>query len=93
MIVGLKSIKLSCDHFANSNNVGFSASPLFVSLYLLSANMVGKFEFEHSYHELEINEILKNHHTFSNWSLLRLEIYERGYFNRNPSGTEYIRFS
>jgi len=50
-----------------------------------------KFKFNHAYHELEINEILKRWHTFNDWSLLRRELYERGYFDRNRSGTDYRR--
>jgi hypothetical protein len=50
-----------------------------------------KFEFDHLYHETEINEILKKWHTFGDWSLLRREMYEQHYFDRNRSGTEYKR--
>jgi len=50
-----------------------------------------KFDFNHSYHELEMNEILKKWHTFSDWPLLRRELFERGYFDRNRSGTDYQR--
>jgi hypothetical protein len=50
-----------------------------------------KFQTDHSYHEREINEILKKWHTFNDWPLLRRELSDRGYMNRNKSGTEYIR--
>lgn len=50
-----------------------------------------KFEKDKSYHEREVNEILKAWHTFSDWPLLRRELFERGYFSRNTSGTDYRR--
>lgn len=50
-----------------------------------------KFECDKSYHEREINEILKQWHTFSDWALLRRELYERGYMTRDLSGTDYRR--
>lgn len=53
--------------------------------------LAAKFDTDKSYHEHEINEILKLWHTFSDWPLLRRELFERGYFNRNRSGTDYRR--
>lgn len=53
--------------------------------------LAGKFEFGKSYHEREVNEILKQWHTFSDWPLLRRELFERGFFDRNRSGTDYQR--
>lgn len=50
-----------------------------------------KFDKDKSYHEREVNEILKEWHTFSDWPLLRRELYERGYFSRDRSGTDYRR--
>jgi len=55
------------------------------------AYLATKFEFNKSYHEREVNEILKNWHIFSDWPLLRRELFERGYFARNRSGTDYQR--
>jgi hypothetical protein len=55
------------------------------------AYLAGKFDFGQSYHETTVNEMLKQWHTFSDWALLRRELFERGYLNRNRSGTEYIR--
>ena len=55
------------------------------------AYLVTKFEFDTTYHERQINEILKEWHTFSDWPLLRRELFERGYMSRNRSGTEYLR--
>jgi hypothetical protein len=50
-----------------------------------------KFEFNHSYHEREVNEILKQWHTFGDWPLLRRELFEQGFLDRNRSGTDYRR--
>ena len=53
--------------------------------------LAGKFAKDKSYHEREVNEILKSWHTFSDWPLLRRELYERTYMSRNISGTDYRR--
>jgi hypothetical protein len=53
--------------------------------------LVTKLEFGRSYHEREVNEILKAWHTFSDWPLLRRELFEQGFLDRNISGTDYRR--
>jgi hypothetical protein len=58
---------------------------------LVLAYLADKFEFDHDYHENEVNEILKSWHTFSDWPLLRRELFEREYFDRDLSGTAYER--
>ena len=58
---------------------------------LVIAFLATKFEFDKSYHEREVNVILKKWHTFSDWPLLRRELFERGYLDRNISGTNYQR--
>ena len=58
---------------------------------LVIAFLATKFEFNRSYHEREVNEVLKQWHTFSDWPLLRRELFERGYLDRNRSGTDYQR--
>lgn len=50
-----------------------------------------KFELDRFYHEREVNEVLKQWHTFSDWPLLRRELVERGLMTRNRDGTEYKR--
>ena len=50
-----------------------------------------KFEFAHSYHENEVNEVLKQWHTFNDWPLLRRELYEQGFLKRDRSGADYQR--
>ena len=53
--------------------------------------LIEKFDFEQSYNEPEVNETLKSWHTFSDWPLLRRELFERGYFDRNLDGSNYRR--
>ncbi len=49
------------------------------------------FEKEKIYSEAEINQILKTHHTFSDWPLLRRELVERGFLSRDKNGYQYWR--
>jgi hypothetical protein len=56
---------------------------------LVTAYLATKFEFNKSYHEREVNEILKAWHDFSDWPLLRRGLFERHYLDRNRSGTDY----
>lgn len=56
---------------------------------LVLAYLAGKFDANHIYHEREVNELLKQWHTFSDWPLLRRELVEQGFFSRNRTGTEY----
>jgi hypothetical protein len=58
---------------------------------LVLAYLATKFEFGRSYHERDVNEVLKQWHTFSDWALLRRELYEQGFIDRNRSGTNYQR--
>lgn len=58
---------------------------------LVIAYIATKFELNKSYHEREVNAVLKEWHVFSDWPLLRRELFERGYFDRNKSGTDYQR--
>lgn len=58
---------------------------------LVLAYLASKFDSDKSYHEREVNEILKQWHSFQDWPLLRRELFERGYFDRNRDGTDYRR--
>jgi hypothetical protein len=58
---------------------------------LVLAYLITKFDFNTIYNELQVNEILKQWHTFSDWPLLRRELFERGYFDRNLDGSAYKR--
>ncbi|HSX01351.1 MAG TPA: DUF2087 domain-containing protein [Candidatus Saccharimonas sp.] len=57
------------------------------------AYLADKFAPGHSYTEAEVNELLKLWHTFGDWSLLRRELYERRFLDRDPAGRDYRRTS
>lgn len=48
-----------------------------------------KFEQDKSYTEAEVNDLLKKYHTFSDWPLLRRELFERNILSRNLNGSDY----
>lgn len=50
-----------------------------------------KFESERQYSEREINDILRQWHTFEDWALLRREMFELGLLNREKNGSTYWR--
>ncbi len=55
--------------------------------------LIEKFDRGTNYSEVEVNQILKQWHTFEDWALLRRELFDRGYFEREPDGTRYRRTS
>jgi hypothetical protein len=50
-----------------------------------------KFEFDTVYTESQVNAILKAWHVFSDWALLRRELFERGLLDRTANGSSYTR--
>ena len=48
-----------------------------------------KFKFEKQYSEKEINQIIKNHHSFNDVPLLRRELISRLFLNRKDDGSVY----
>ncbi len=50
-----------------------------------------RFEVGRTYTEREVNEILNLHHTFSDWALLRRELFEAGVMGRDPKTHTYWR--
>ena len=48
-----------------------------------------KFNPHHSYTEREVNELLEHWHNFGDWPLLRRELFESGYLDRLPDGSNY----
>lgn len=50
-----------------------------------------KFEIDKVYTEHEVNDILKQWHTFGDWALLRREMFDRGYINRSQDCSAYWR--
>lgn len=53
--------------------------------------LISKFSEDNFYPESEVNEILKAWHTFDDWALLRRELFNRGYFDRELDGSDYTR--
>jgi len=56
---------------------------------LVLAYLSTKFSLGASYTEQEVNDLLKQWHTFGDWPLLRRELFDRGFFDRNLDGTDY----
>ena len=48
-----------------------------------------KFEPNRKYTEKEINEQLKSWHTFEDWAMLRRDMYDKGFFDRENDGSVY----
>jgi len=55
--------------------------------------MVHQFELDRIYTEREVNDILKAHHTFEDWAILRRELVELGWMSRESNGTDYRRIA
>ncbi len=53
--------------------------------------LAGKFEAGRDYSEREVNEVLKRHHSFGDWALLRRELFESGRFVRDARAGIYRR--
>ncbi|MFN8529516.1 MAG: coenzyme F420-0:L-glutamate ligase [Anaerolineae bacterium] len=58
---------------------------------LVIAYLAETFEFGRDYTEREVNTALNAHHLFGDPALLRRELYEQGYLNREPNGSRYWR--
>lgn len=53
--------------------------------------LASKFSRDEDYGEKDVNEVLKTWHTFSDWALLRRELFERGFLAREKNGSVYWR--
>jgi len=53
------------------------------------AYLAGKFEPDRSYTEAEVNELLNEWHTFGDWALLRRDLVDSGYLERDKWGKAY----
>lgn len=49
------------------------------------------FERGRDYHEREVNDRLREAHTFGDWALLRRELVDGGYLEREADGSRYRR--
>jgi len=56
---------------------------------LVLSYLASKFNDETVYTEAQVNALLKQWHTFSDWSLLRRELVDRVFLNRTTNGSEY----
>lgn len=52
-----------------------------------------RFSESKSYQEADVNMILKEAHTFEDWSLLRRELVDGGFLTRDSAGLSYMRAS
>ena len=59
--------------------------------HLVLMYLIYKFKNDQKYSETEVNNILKEWHTFEDWALLRRELFEKGYLNRTLDCREYWR--
>jgi len=48
-----------------------------------------KFEIGRHYSEKEVNDILKEWHTFADWAMLRRELFNKRFLGRDSKGKEY----
>ncbi|PIR69175.1 MAG: transcriptional regulator [Candidatus Niyogibacteria bacterium CG10_big_fil_rev_8_21_14_0_10_46_36] len=55
--------------------------------------MAEKFEEGRTYTESEVNEILNKFHTFNDPALLRRELFEKKFFDRDLNGGKYWKIS
>ncbi len=51
--------------------------------------LASKFLFDQDYSEQDVNQVLNQWHTFSDWALLRRELFERGFLDREKNGSSY----
>ena len=51
--------------------------------------LAAQFAPDRTYTEAEVNDILKSCHAFGDWTLLRRELVDRRYFDRDDAGRTY----
>lgn len=51
--------------------------------------LASKFSFDQDYSEQDVNQVLQAWHTFSDLAMLRRELFERGFLDRNKQGSSY----
>ena len=59
--------------------------PKILSLFYLAS----KVEAEKRYTEKELNQLLREWHTFEDWAMLRRDLYDRHFLNREGNGSFY----
>jgi hypothetical protein len=58
---------------------------------LLLGYLVAKFEYDREYTEREVNDLLKQWHTFQDHATLRRDLYDARLLDRTPDGARYWR--
>jgi hypothetical protein len=56
---------------------------------MAAAYLAARFEPGREYSEREVNELLREWHTFGDWALLRRVLCDWRYMMREPNGTRY----
>lgn len=56
---------------------------------LILEYLASKFESGIVYSEGQVNDLLRQYHTFDDWALLRRELFEQGFLNREKDGSSY----
>lgn len=51
--------------------------------------LITKFDANREYTEREVNDLLRQWHTFEDWAMLRREMFERHMLGRTPDGRRY----
>jgi len=51
--------------------------------------LASKFEYSRYYPEKEVNKVLNDYHTFEDPALLRRELYEKNFLDRDLDGSKY----
>jgi hypothetical protein len=59
--------------------------------FIVLKYLAAQFEPGATYHEREVNDLLRLHHTFDDPALLRRELFESGLINRTRNGFSYWR--
>jgi RimJ/RimL family protein N-acetyltransferase len=84
---GLEGVGRFLDDEEHLTNWPAKSADKLASLEFLST----KFGFGLTYSEHQVNDLLKEWHTFQDWPLLRRELFEKGFLDRNRDGSEYRR--
>ena len=53
--------------------------------------LAGKFEFDRTYTEKQVNAVINKWHTFSDYFILRRLLIDYGFMDRTPNGAQYWR--
>ncbi len=56
---------------------------------LILEYLASKFDSQRNYTEKEVNETLKQYHTFNDWALLRRDLFDAGFLGRSSNGSVY----